>query len=107
MNESMLVAKLHAWDDVRVERVGVPRVGPGEVLVRVEACGVCGSDALTWYVARKAPAVLGHEPVGTIEQTGPDVNGLRPGDRVFIHHHAPCMQCGNCRRRLWSNCETW
>ena len=107
MNGSMLAAKLHAWDDVRIESLEIPRIGHGEVLVRVEACGVCGSDALVWYVERKAPAVLGHEPAGTVEAVGPGVHHLKPGDRVFVHHHAPCMQCENCRRRLWSNCQAW
>lgn len=107
MNQSMLVAKLHAWDDVRVEDAEIPSIGAGEALVRIEACGVCGSDALDWYVARKAPAVLGHEPVGVIQQVGAGVAALKPGDRVFVHHHAPCSECENCRRGLWSNCATW
>jgi len=107
MKTAMLAAKLHAWDDVRIEPLEIPRIGAGEALVRIEACGVCGSDALTWYVARKAPAVLGHEPVGIVEEIGRGVSHLKVGDRVFVHHHAPCLQCENCRRCLWSNCATW
>jgi L-iditol 2-dehydrogenase len=105
--QTMRVARLHAWGDVRVEREPVPGAGPGEIVVRIEACGLCGSDALEWYVARKAPVVLGHEPVGTIVEVGTGVDHLRIGDRVFVHHHAPCMQCAECKRRLWSNCATW
>src|SRR5690606_23669258 len=105
--ETMRVARLHGWGDVRVGEMAVPRPGPGEALLRVEACGVCGSDALEWYVETKAPAVLGHEPAGTIVAVGEGVTTLRPGDRVFTHHHAPCMACAECRRRLWSNCATW
>jgi L-iditol 2-dehydrogenase len=103
----MKVARLHAWGDVRVEAVPVPRPGPGEIVVRITACGLCGSDALDWYVARKAPVVLGHEPVGVVAAAGDGVTHPAVGDRVFVHHHAPCMTCVECRRRLWSNCLAW
>lgn len=104
----MRVARLHAWGDVRVEERPLPAApAAGEILVRIEACGVCGSDALDWYVATKAPAVLGHEPVGVVVRTGDGVADVRPGDRVFVHHHAPCGDCAECRRGLWSNCATW
>jgi L-iditol 2-dehydrogenase len=102
----MRVARLRAWGDVRVEQAPVPAPGPGEMVMRVTACGLCGSDALDWYVARKAPVVLGHEPVGRIVAVGPGVT-LQHGQRVFAHHHAPCMACPECARRLWSNCATW
>jgi L-iditol 2-dehydrogenase len=105
--ERMRVARLYAWGDVRVEVAPVPRPGPGEVVIRVSACGLCGSDALQWYVATKAPVVLGHEPVGTVAAVGDGVTHLVEGERVFVHHHAPCMQCAECERRLWSNCATW
>jgi L-iditol 2-dehydrogenase len=104
---AMRVARLHAWGDVRVEEMPVPRPGPGEVVVRITACGLCGSDALDWYVARKAPLVPGHEPVGVVAAVGDGVTSLVEGQRVFVHHHAPCMKCEECRRRLWSNCATW
>lgn len=105
--ETMRVARLHAWGDVRIEVRDRPVAGPGEAIVQIEACGVCGSDALDWYVQRKAPAVLGHEPAGTIVEVGAGVTGFNPGDRVFVHHHAPCLKCENCRRALWSNCAAW
>jgi L-iditol 2-dehydrogenase len=105
--ERMRVARLHAWGDVRIEDVPVPRPGPGEIIVRIEACGVCGSDALVWYVERKAPVVLGHEPAGVVAAVGAGVAGVREGDRVFVHHHAPCGRCAECRRALWSNCAAW
>lgn len=105
--ERMLVARVHAWGDVRIEDDAVPRPGVGELVFRVDACGVCGSDALTWYVDQKAPAVLGHEAVGTVVAVGAGVRTFRPGDRIFPHHHAPCMACEECRRGLWSNCATW
>lgn len=100
-------ARLYAWGDVRIEESEIPVPGAGEIVIRVEACGVCGSDALTWYVEQKAPVVLGHEPAGTVIATGAGVTNVRVQDRVFVHHHAPCMDCENCRRRLWSNCDLW
>jgi L-iditol 2-dehydrogenase len=103
----MRVARLHAWGDVRVETAAVPRPAAGEIVVRITACGLCGSDALVWYVAQKAPVVLGHEPVGIVAAVGAGVDDLAEGDRVFVHHHAPCMRCAECERRLWSNCATW
>jgi L-iditol 2-dehydrogenase len=105
--ERMRVARLHAWGDVRVEEAAVPRPGAGEIVMRVTACGLCGSDALAWYVARKAPVVLGHEPVGVVVAVGPGVATVSEGQRVFAHHHAPCMTCEECTRRLWSNCAVW
>jgi L-iditol 2-dehydrogenase len=104
---TMQVARLYAWGDVRVETSPLPVAGPGELVVRIEACGLCGSDALRWYVERKAPVVLGHEPAGSVVATGADVTGFATGDRVFVHHHAPCDQCAECRRGLWSNCAAW
>jgi len=62
---------------------------------------------MPWYLRRKAPLVLGHEPVGVVEEAGSDVNGFRPGERVFVHHHAPCFQCHACRRGEYVQCQTW
>jgi len=105
--DTMRVARLYAWGDVRVETMPVPRPGPGQAVVRIEACGICGSDSLDWYVNRKAPVVLGHEPAGIVAAIGEDVQTVRVGDRVFVHHHAPCGDCPECERRLWSNCRVW
>jgi L-iditol 2-dehydrogenase len=83
--------------EVRIEERAVPRPGPGEVLVAMRACGICGSDLMDWYVDQKAPAVLGHEPAGVVVEANGD--GLpAPGTRVFVHHHVPCGACEHCRR---------
>lgn len=103
----MRVARLYRWGEVRIEKTRVPKPRSGEALVRVETCGVCGSDALVWYVERKAPAVLGHEPAGVVVALGRGDHDVEVGDRVFVHHHAPCLTCPECRRGLWSNCATW
>jgi L-iditol 2-dehydrogenase len=88
--------------------------GPGELGVRITACGICPGEVLGWYVARKAPFVLGHEPVGVIEQCGsgaaPSGDGGLPfkiGERIFIHHHAPCMHCRRCERGDYVQCAAW
>lgn len=103
----MRVAKYYSRDDVRLEQIPVPEIGPGEVLVQVEACGLCGSDLMEWYADSKAPAVLGHEPVGFVSQLGSGVQGFTPGDRVFVHHHVPCFVCHYCRRGNYSSCPTF
>ncbi|MBX6378779.1 MAG: alcohol dehydrogenase catalytic domain-containing protein, partial [Clostridia bacterium] len=73
----------------------------------MRACGLCSSDVLGWYVARKAPLVLGHEPAGVVAAVGKAVRGFRPGDRVFVHHHAPCFRCRTCRRGAYVHCPAW
>lgn len=103
----MRVAKYYGWDDVRLENMEVPEIGPGEMLVQVRACGLCGSDLMEWYADSKAPAVLGHEPVGFVSQVGSGVAHFTPGDRVFVHHHVPCFVCHYCRRGNYSCCETF
>lgn len=92
--------------DVRVEEVPRPEAAAGEVLVRVRASGICGSDVLEWYRIKKAPLVLGHEIAGVIEKTGPGVKGLSPGDRVFVSHHVPCNTCRSCLRGNHTACRT-
>ncbi|HVF77746.1 MAG TPA: alcohol dehydrogenase catalytic domain-containing protein [Solirubrobacteraceae bacterium] len=92
-------------DDVIVEELPDPVAGPGEVVCRVLACGVCGSDVSDAYVARKLPAVLGHEVVGQVLETGPGVTTVAAGDRVVIHHHAPCGDCRHCRRGHETLCD--
>jgi L-iditol 2-dehydrogenase len=101
----MRVARSVALDDVRIEDVEDPIPGPGEVVCDVLACGVCASDVIDWYVRRKLPAVLGHEPAGVISAVGDGVNGFKVGDRVAIHHHAPCGECRRCRRGHETMCE--
>ncbi|MGI8902151.1 MAG: alcohol dehydrogenase catalytic domain-containing protein [Solirubrobacteraceae bacterium] len=101
----MRVARSLALDDVRIEEMNDPRPSPGEVVCQVLACGVCGSDVTDWYVAAKLPAVLGHEPVGLVLAVGEGVETVTVGDRVAIHHHAPCGHCRRCRRGHETICE--
>lgn len=101
----MRVARSITVDAVRVEEVPDPVAGPGEVVCRVLACGVCGSDVSAAWVAPKLPAVLGHELVGEVQEAGAGVTGVVPGDRVVIHHHAPCGECRRCRRGHETLCD--
>ncbi|HEX3408758.1 MAG TPA: alcohol dehydrogenase catalytic domain-containing protein [Candidatus Binataceae bacterium] len=103
----MQVARLYDFGDIRVEHSARPEVGPTDMLVRVSACGICSGDIMPWYIRRKAPLVLGHEPVGVVAEVGAQVSEFRPGDRVFVHHHAPCFQCAACRRGEYVQCVTW
>lgn len=103
----MRVARLYDFLDVRIEEVERPQIGPGEALVRTRACGICSGDVVAWYIRRKAPLVFGHEPVGEIVEVGAGVEAFRPGDRVFVHHHAPCFECALCRRGEYVQCPTW
>ncbi len=103
----MKVARLYDFLDVRIEEADRPQVGPGEALVRTSACGICSGDVVPWYIRRKAPLVFGHEPVGQIVEVGAGVTDFKPGDRVFVHHHAPCFDCPLCRRGEYVQCPTW
>jgi L-iditol 2-dehydrogenase len=80
---------------------------PGDILVRTAACGICSGDLMPWYLAKKVGSVLGHEVVGWAEEVGPDVRNIRPGDLVFLHHHAPCLECEECLRGAHVHCRTW
>ena len=92
---------------VSVVEKAVPKLGPGEALVRVEVCGICGSDLLGWYVGKKAGSVLGHELTGEIVEVGEGVTAFAPGDRVVPHHHAPCGDCEACRTGRFVHCRQW
>jgi L-iditol 2-dehydrogenase len=100
------VALTVAPDDTRIEERPDPVCGPGDVVCRVLACATCGSD-VGWYVEHKLPAVLGHEPVGEVVEVGADVTAVRVGDRVAIHHHAPCGECRRCRHGHETLCEQY
>ncbi len=103
----MRVARSVALDEVRVEEAPDPVAGPGDVVCRVLACSTCGSDVQDHYVAPKLPAVLGHEPAGEVVAVGAEVRGVRVGDRVAIHHHAPCATCRRCRRGHETLCDAF
>jgi L-iditol 2-dehydrogenase len=92
--------------DIRIVEMPRPRTGPGELLMRVEACGICGSDVMEWYRTPKAPRVLGHEAVGVVEEIGHGVKAYSVGDHIFVSHHVPCNTCRRCLRGEHTTCET-
>ncbi len=102
----MLVAVYYNNKDVRVQDVPKPEIGDDEILVKVMASGICGSDVTEWYRVPKAPRILGHEATGVIEQVGCEVAGCKVGDRVFVSHHVPCNECRYCLRGNHTACET-
>ncbi len=102
----MKVAVYYNNHDIRIEERPVPKIGPGEMLVKVMASGICGSDVMEWYRIKKAPVILGHEIAGVIAETGPGVERYRVGDRVFVSHHIPCNTCYYCLRGSHTACET-
>jgi L-iditol 2-dehydrogenase len=102
------VARLYSFSDIRIEDMPVPEIGPGDALIRTRACGICSGDVMPWYIEKKAPLVLGHEPSGEIVRLGSEYGGpLKEGDRIFVHHHAPCLKCSFCSRGDYVQCDTW
>lgn len=106
--KTMKAAKAFDYDDVRIVDLEVPEIGPEEALVQVVSCGICSGDVTPWYIKKKCPIVIGHEPVGRIAALGENADSrFSVGDRVFIHHHAPCHECRHCKRGFFSMCSTW
>jgi L-iditol 2-dehydrogenase len=101
----MKVARSVTPREVRIEEAAEPEPAAGDVVCRVLACGVCGSDVMDAWVARKVPTVLGHELSGEVTAVGDDVRTVAVGDRVVVHHHAPCGECRRCRRGHETLCD--
>jgi L-iditol 2-dehydrogenase len=102
----MRVAMYYNNRDVRLEEMLVPKISPGELLVKVLASGICGSDVMEWYRIKKAPRVLGHEITGKIVEVGKEVKNYKVGDRVFVSHHVPCNTCQYCLNGFHTLCDT-
>jgi threonine dehydrogenase-like Zn-dependent dehydrogenase len=107
LKTELKVAKLYSFNDIRIEDIPVPEIGPGDALIKTRTSGICSGDVMPWYIEKKAPLVLGHEPAGEIVNVGSNVKLFKPGDRVSPHHHAPCLSCRYCRRGDHVQCETW
>ena len=102
----MRVAMYYNNHDVRVEEIPTPTIGPDELMVKVLASGICGSDVMEWYRIKKAPRVLGHEITGEIVQVGKGVDRYKAGERVFVSHHVPCNTCPYCLNGYHTLCDT-
>lgn len=103
----MKAVKLYSFTDIRIEDIPIPEIGPKDALLKTKACGICSGDVMPWYIEKKAPVVIGHEPAGEIVAIGKEVTTVKSGERVFTHHHAPCFTCRFCRRGDYVQCEIW
>jgi L-iditol 2-dehydrogenase len=90
--------------DIRIQEAPLPEPGPGEVLLKVMACGICGSDIVEWYRLPRAPLVQGHELGARVEKVGPGVMNFKPGDRVMAAPKVPCLKCGYCLEGHFPQC---
>lgn len=102
----MLVAVYYNNKDVRIKEMPKPKIADDEILLKVMASGICGSDVTEWYRVPKAPRILGHEATGVIEKAGTEVTRYKIGDRVFVSHHVPCNKCRYCLSGHHTACET-
>lgn len=102
----MRVAVYHNNKDVRIEERPLPRIGTGEMLIKVNASGICGSDVMEWYRIKRAPLVLGHEIGAEVAAVGEGVTRYQVGDRVFVSHHVPCNTCRYCLTGNHTACDT-
>ena len=104
--KNMRASVYYGNNDIRLEERPVPRIGEGELLVRIEASGICGTDCLEWYRINRVPLILGHEIAGTVVEAGKGVRRFRVGDRVSASHHVPCGECRFCRDGHETVCDT-
>ncbi|KYK30020.1 alcohol dehydrogenase [Thermoplasmatales archaeon SG8-52-1] len=102
----MKVAMYYNNNDVRIEEMPIPKINDNEILVKVQACGICGSDVMEWYRLKTAPRVLGHEMTGDIVKVGKNVKKYKVGDRIFVSHHIPCNTCEYCKNDQHTICDT-
>jgi L-iditol 2-dehydrogenase len=105
---TMRAAVYRGVNDMRVETVPVPAIGPGELLVKVATCGVCGTDLKKIHSgSHSAPRIFGHEMSGTIVGLGAGVTHFDIGERVVVHHHVPCGDCYYCRKQTPAQCPLY
>src|ERR1700678_3632391 len=105
---TMHAAVYRGVNDVRLETVPVPQIGPGELLLRVHSCGVCGTDLKKIATgSHSAPRIFGHETSGVVAAVGADVREFQPGDRVVVFHHIPCRDCYYCLHQTFAQCSTY
>ncbi len=106
--EAMHAAVYRGINDVRVQTVPVPEIGPGELLIQVASCGICGTDLKKIHSgSHSAPRIFGHETAGTVVAVGEGVSTFAVGDRVMVFHHIPCRTCYYCRKKTFAQCPVY
>src|SRR3989338_11559478 len=100
----MKVAIYHNNNYIRIEEIPKPKINEGEILVKVKASGICGTDVMEWYRIKKAPYIPGHEISGDIVES--KSKRFKAGDKVFVSHHVPCGECKYCLENNHTACET-
>ncbi len=100
----MKAARYYNNRDIRIEEIPKPVIGEGELLVRMRASGICGTDVMEWYRVQKGPRILGHEIAGDIVES--KTGKYKVGERVFVSHHVPCHTCKYCLEGHHTACET-
>jgi L-iditol 2-dehydrogenase len=104
----MQAAVYHGKDNVRLETLPVPKIGPGELLVRIHTCGICGTDLKKVSTgSHSAPRIFGHEMAGQVAAVGAGVNNFAVGNRVMVFHHIPCGECYYCRHKVFAQCPVY
>jgi L-iditol 2-dehydrogenase len=105
---TMRAVVYYGINDMRVETVPLPSIGPGELLVRVATCGICGTDLKKiHYGSHSAPRIFGHEMAGEIVGVGDGVTSYKLGERVMVFHHVPCNECYYCRKGTPAQCPLY
>jgi L-iditol 2-dehydrogenase len=105
---TMQAAVYRGKDDVRLETVPVPEIGPGELLVRIHTCGICGTDLKKISTgSHSAPRIFGHEMAGQVVALGAGVKNYAIGNRVMVFHHIPCGECYYCRKKVFAQCPVY
>src|SRR5437660_9712494 len=105
---TMRAAVYRGVNNVRLEEVPVPAIGPGEILVRVHTCGICGTDLKKIATgSHSAPRIFGHETSGVVAKVGEGIRKFAVGDRVVVFHHIPCGECYYCRHKTFAQCTTY
>jgi len=104
--EKMNVAMYYKNNDVRIQEQTIPEISDDELLIKIMASGICGSDVMEWYRIKKAPLVLGHEMAGEVVKKGKNVENFKIGERVFATHHVPCNTCRFCLNNQHTLCDT-
>jgi L-iditol 2-dehydrogenase len=106
--DTMRAAVYRGVNQISVETVPVPEIGPGELLVKIATCGICGTDLKKIHTgSHSAPRIFGHEMAGTVVKVGQGVTQFALGDRVMVHHHVPCGECYYCRKQTFAQCPVY